>query len=144
MTVHDEIYETHRIASEQMRNSQRFLNSLSHLSLLELLRSEGLVQLHQQKSLLDNLSPDESLHWDLHELRERVAARVGQDGDVGCATYFDNGAGFGGAEEVEKGLCHEEGAFDVDFLVYRMVVWKMERSCSQVRQVAYKIVPEVV
>ena len=60
---------------------------------------------------------DEPLYLYLHEFRKRVAGRVGQDAEGGPAGNVDDGAGFGGSEEAEEGLRHEEGAFDVDFLI---------------------------
>ena len=86
------------------------------------------------------LDADEALHLDLHQLRERVAARVGQDADAGGAGHVDDGAGGGGAEEAEEALRHEEGTFDVDLLVRVSGVRRGARGVGA----AHEVVPEVV
>lgn len=80
------------------------------------------------------LNADESLHLNLHELRERVGTRAGEYGGAGCAAHVDDGAGFGGTEETEEGLRHEEGTFDVDFLLHEMTVLGMLSACGEVRE----------
>lgn len=68
-------------------------------------------------------SPDETLHLNLHELRERIGARARDDSGACCAAHVDDGAGFRGTEQAEEGLRHEEATFYVDFEVVLKVVW---------------------